>query len=209
MMPIEFAIAWFVSTAGVIMATVLAILFFAYRARVPGLVAQARSARYVASYDDALQWLGVGFRERERLTDELRANVAAAAGDAPIREVLERMGSAKDLARGVAARRRGPTWIVGLAAATVAFAAQVVAAILMQAVFLSTVQATTAPNETVIVHGPLNLIFEGTLDGKGVVQSMAMTTSVWLLVIPLAAFVWWSRPWRPLTARAARVSESL
>lgn len=204
MTSIWFVIGWLVSTAAVTVVTVFAILFFAYRARVPGFAAQARSARFVASYDDALQWLGVRYRERQRLTNELRANIAAAAADAPVREVLDRMGSAKELARGVAARRRGPTWIMGAAAAMIAFVAQVAVTLLMQATFLSTVQELAGPYESVTVRVPLGLLFEGTLGDDGGVLSMAVTTSLWLVAIPLVAFILWSRPWRLFTAGAAR-----
>ena len=197
------AIVWLVSTAAVVASVILVILFFAFRARIPGLVDQARSARYVATYDDALEWLGVRYRERERLTGELRANIAAAVADAPVCVVLERMGPARDLARGVAARRRGPTWIKGAAAAMVAFVAQVSATLLMQATFLSTIQKVAGPGESVSVSVPVGLLFEGTLGADGGVQAMAVTTAGWLVAIPLVAFVLWSRPWRLFTRRAA------
>lgn len=197
-------IVWLVLMAAITIGVALAIVFFAYRAPVKGLVAQARTGRYVFAYDDALQWLGLGYRERGRLTDELRSNIAAAAADAPVAEVLERMGPAKDLARGVAARRRGPTWIMGAAAALAAVTFQVVATILMQLTFLSTVKKLASPGETVSVRAPLGLVFEGTLGDEGWVQAASSTSSAASLILPVVAFLLCSRPWRMLTAKAAR-----
>jgi len=204
MISLWIVIAWLLGSVVIIALVTLAILFSSYRARVPGFVSQVRSARYVVAYDDALQWLGVRYRERERLTGELRANIAAAAADAPVTEVLERMGSAKDLARGVAARRRGPTWMAGTAAALAAVVAQVAATILMQLTFLATVEKVADPYETVSVRAPLGLVFEGTLGDGGWVQAASSTSSPASLILPAVAFILFSRPWRLVTRRAAR-----
>jgi cbb3-type cytochrome oxidase subunit 3 len=76
---IDSALAVFAGTAVIIALATLAVLFFAYRARVRGFIAQARSARYVVTYEDALQWLGVRYRERDRLVGVAAAMGAVAA----------------------------------------------------------------------------------------------------------------------------------
>ncbi|NTV39489.1 MAG: hypothetical protein HGA51_05970 [Demequinaceae bacterium] len=206
MISIWIGIGWLVGTALVIALAVLAIQFLAYRARVPGVGSQARSARYVVAYDDALQWLGVRYRERERLTGELRANLAAAAADSPMRDVLERMGSPKELARGVAARRRGPTWIVGAAAAMATVAAQIAATMLMQLTFLETVETVSGPGETVSIRVLMGAVFEATLGADGTAQTFSTTTSAAGLILPVLAFLLFSRPWRLLIAGRAHLS---
>ena len=201
-------IAWLVGTVVVTALVALAVLFYAYRARVPGLAAQARSARYVIAYDDALQWLGVGYRERGRLTRDLRVNIADAAADAAVVEVLARMGPAKELARGVAARRRGPAWVIGGLAALVAIVAQVAATILMQMSFLAAVEEVAAPYQTVSSRVLAGLTFEATMGDAGAVEMFSSSASFGWLLVPLLAFLVWSRAWRVLTTkRARRVAE--
>lgn len=204
MISVWIAVAWLLGSVVIIALATLAILFLAYRARVPGFVSQVRSARYVVTYEDALQWLGVRYRERDRLVGELRANIAAATADAPMREVLDRMGPAKELARGVAARRRGPTWFTGTVAAFVAVAVHMAATMLMQLTFLATVEEVASPGQSVSVHVPVGLLFEGTLGGSGTVQAFSLTASAAGVVFPVVAFILFSRPWRLFTARAAR-----
>jgi hypothetical protein len=194
-------LAWLLGTLVITVAVVFAILFLGYRARVAGPVAQARTARYVFAYDDALQWLGVGYRERGRLTGELRANIAAAAADAPVTEVLARMGPAKELARAVAARRRGPTWVVGATAALATVVAQVVVTILMQLAFIAAVKDAADPGEAVEGSVLGGLSFEATMGADGHLEMFAATTSGWWLLLPVVSWMLWSRPWRLLTAR--------
>jgi len=202
-------LAWLAGLILVAVAATLTILLLAYRARVGGLAEQARTARYVFAYDDALQWLGVGYRERGRLTGELRSNISAAAADAPVREVLERMGPAKELARAVAARRRGPTWVVGAVAALVVIVAQILATILMQLSFISAVTSIAAPYQTVTGNVPLWQTFEATMGDSGRVDMFSSTTHVGTLIIPALGFIIWSRPWRLITHRAARRAEEI
>ena len=192
-------IAWLVGTLVVTVAATLTILFYAYRARVAGLAEQVRTARYVFAYDDALRWLGVGSRERGRLTGEIRANIAAAASDAPVREVLERMGPAKELARAVAARRRGPTWVAGAIGAFAVVVAQILATILMQLSFIAAVESVATPYQTVKGGVPLWQTFEATMGDAGHVDMFTSTSSAAGLILPLVAFLVWSRPWRVLS----------
>jgi hypothetical protein len=209
MISVWIVIAWLLGSAVMFALATLAVLFFAYRARVRGFVSQARSARYVVTYEDALQWLGVRYRERGRLTRELRANIADAAADASVPEVLTRMGSAKELARGVAARRRGPTWLIGGIAAVIMIAVQELVTILMNVSFISAVKAGSVPNHMVTGTVLPGLTFGARLGDSGVVDSLSAHVSSWWLILSVLAFVLWSRPWRLLTARTARhASES-
>jgi len=197
-------LAWLAGSILVAVAVTLTILLLTYRARVGGLAEQARTARYVFAYDDALQWLGVGYRERGRLTGEIRSNISAAAADAPVLDVLERMGPAKELARAVAARRRGPTWVVGAVAALVVIVAQILVTILMQLSFISAVKSIAAPYQTVTANVPLWQTFEATMGDAGRVAMFSTTSHAGGLILPALTFIIWSRPWRLITHRAAR-----
>lgn len=208
MTSIWIAIASLLGSVVMIALATLAVLFFAYRARVPGFVSQARSARFVVAYEDALEWLGVGYRERGRLTRELRANIADAAADAPVPEVLTRMGSAKELARGVAARRRGPTWLIGGVAAVAMIAVQVLVTILMNVSFISAVEAGSVPNHMVKGTVLPGLTFGARLGDSGVVDSLSANFSSWWLILPVLAFILGSRAWRALTNKAARRADT-
>ena len=79
----------------------VATVFFAYRAPVKGLAAQARTAHYVFRYDIALDLLGIRRFTRRSRTAELRRSIADAAADGGVRAALSRLGDPKGIgARG-------------------------------------------------------------------------------------------------------------
>ncbi len=106
--------AGFVGVVLMVAALAIAIATFAtYRAVVPRVLDQARTALFVARYDAALEWMGIRARRRKILVDELRANIADASADGPVREVLGRIGDPRNLARELEPQPRGPQWARG------------------------------------------------------------------------------------------------
>lgn len=199
-------LVWLVGILAVTVAVGLAIVFFFYRARVGTLRDQIRTARYVFDYDNALEWAGVGRRERQALLDEVRVNIADAAADGGVNEALERLGPARELARSVAIGRKLPKWPRG-------FAWGIAAAVLVQVAVLvatdgffvaaeaSGADALSAPSG--VLPG---VTFDYAPDGFGVEFGAA---SWWMWALPLVVFVVGSRSWRQVgTKRARRASES-
>lgn len=178
------------------------------RARVDGVGAQVRSALYVFAYDDALQWIGVSGKERKRLYGELRANIAAAAADAPMREVLRRMGPPRELARAVAAGPLRPRWVLGMIAGMVAALIYAWAVLVGLDLVASTVEAAATPGSAVDVSSAIlpGLQFEATTkahDGATALDSIAVTMGPGIVVLPLLIGLVAARPWRMRTRRGA------
>ncbi len=193
-------VVWLLGALAVTVLTGLAIVFFTYRARVRTLRDQIRTARYVFDYDNALEWLGVGSRERRALLNEVRANIADSAADGGVDMALERIGPARELARSVAVGRRLPKWPLGLAwgiAATVVIQVTVLAA--TDAFFLAA-EATGADTLSAASGLLPGVTFDYAPDAFGVEFGSA---AWWIWALPLAAFVIASRSWRVLSRRRA------
>lgn len=182
------------------------------RARVDGVRAQVRSAMYVFAYDDALQWIGVSGKERMRLYGELRANIAAAAADAPVTEVLRRMGPPREMARAVAAGPSRPRWVLGMIAGAVAALIYAWAVIVGLDLVARTIEAAAAPGSTVDVSSVIlpGLHYEATTkakDGATALDAIAVTMGPGIVVFPILVGLVAARPWRAISrSRAARTS---
>lgn len=194
-------LVWLVGALAVTVAVGLAIVFFLYRARVGTLSDQIRSARYVFDYDNALEWVGVGLKERQALLVDLRRNIADAAADGGVSAALDRIGPARELARSVAIGRKLPKWPLGLAWG-------IAAAGLIQSLVLVATDAFFVAAEASgadALSAPSGLLAGVTFyyapDGFGAEFGPA---SWWMSALPLVAFVIGSRAWRALTNKAAR-----
>lgn len=182
------------------------ILFMVYRVRVPGPQNQIRAAWYVLSYDDALQWLGVAGKRRKGLLSELRSNIADAAKDAPMRVVLERLGHPRGLARDIAASRRGPSWALGATVAVSLWVAFDLASFVGLDVLSTGIEQLAPADATVAVTSPLlpGVSYDLTTDGAGRVDTISVASNGASFIVPAAAFLLFSRPWRALKRRSTR-----
>lgn len=190
-----------IGAVGGMTAAAFAIFFFAFRAPGGSLADQVRSARYVADYESALEWLGVGWRERSAHVKELRVNLTEAARDGGMRAAIRRLGAAKDLARDVASSHVRPTWAIGVGLMTITW-------LLLQLILVATVDAFSAgavgvgePGATASGMGILGTSFEVTLGADGLQQSLRATSGWPFVAIPIAVFLVSSRFWRVRTRR--------
>jgi len=179
---------------------------FRFRAPVATWRDQVRTARYVMSYDNALEWRGVKRSERRSLTDELRRNIADAAAPDGVRGALQRLGHPRDLANAVAARDRGPTWALGSAVAIGLWFVLQLGALFGLDVLSTGVEQVAAPNASVIVTTPMlpGTTFEVTTNGVGALDRISVEMNRDNLIVPLVGGLIFSNPWRLVTRRTAR-----
>ncbi len=206
-----FSAAWVVLLVGIAvvllaLASAAVVVMLRLRAPVEGLGDQARSALYVFRYDNALDWLGVGTAERRSRTDELRRGIADAAADGGVQVALTRLGEPKDLARDVAARRRGPMWSAGGIAAVVVGLAFQLGTFVGLDVLATGVERLAVRDASVTSASPLlpGVAYHVTTDHAGALDVIGVETNPLAWLIPVLVFIVVSRPWRLLTARAAR-----
>lgn len=176
------------------------------RAPVAGLRDQALTALYVFRYDNALDWLGVRTAERRSRTDELRSAIADASADGGVRAALARLGDPKDLARDVAARRRGPLWTTGGIAAVVFGLVYQLGAFVGLDVLATGVENLAVSDASVTSATPLlpGVAYHVTTDHAGALDVIGVETNMLAFLIPVLVFFVVSRSWRALTARRAR-----
>lgn len=173
-----------------------ATLFFLFRAPVTGLGNQIRTARYLFAYDNALEWLGTGRKRRAALVAELSANIVAAAADAPVTDVLARLGHPKDLAREYGAGPSRPTWLAGFVALVLVWAAVQYAAFASFDVLADTIRGTADAHvsaQTALLPGN---DFSVATDGQGDIRQVTLQFGLLSWLAPLLAFAVFSRPWR-------------
>lgn len=189
---------WLVAALFVTVTVGLVAGFLALRVPVGTLREQIRTARYAFDYDNALEWAGVGSKERRALLGDLRRNIADAAEDGGVSAAIERIGPARELARSVAIGRKLPRWPAGVVAA-------LTAGVLIQLTILIAFDAFTAAAEAsaaghVEASSSLmpGIVFDYASDSIGVEFGVA---SWWVWALPLVAFVIWSRLWRVLSLR--------
>lgn len=206
---INSAVAVFAGSTGMVL-LVLALGWIGavvrFRAPVASWRDQARTAKYVMSYDNALEWRGVKLSERRSLTDELRRNIADAAASDGVRSALQRLGHPRDLANAIAARDRGPTWALGGAVAIGLWFALQLGALFGLDVLSTGVQQMAPHNSSAVVTTPMlpGTTFEGTTDGAGALDTLSVETNRVNLIVPAVGLLIFSSPWRLVTARRAR-----
>ena len=198
-------LAIILASLAILVVMTLTILFFMFRLAVPGFMAQARTARYAFAYDDALQWLGVSGRKRKELLAELGSNIADAAADASVSEVLARLGEPKDLARAVAATKRGPSWGLGAGVAlTLWFLFQLGSYVGLDVLATGVEDLGVADAS---VHATTYLLpgveFDMTTGGKGDLDTISVAMGPLFWVAPMLAFALFSKPWRLIRKRRA------
>jgi len=206
---ISSASALLAGSTGMVILTVLlgqVLVLIRFRAPVPAWRDQVRTAKYVMSYDNALEWRGVKLSERRSLTDELRRNIADAAASDSVGSALERLGHPRDLANAIAARDRGPTWALGGAVAIGLWFALQLGALFGLDVLSTGVQQMAPHNASAVVTTPMlpGTTFEVTTDGAGALDRISVETNRDNLIVPALGLLVFSSPWRLLTVRRAR-----
>ncbi|MBN2177378.1 MAG: hypothetical protein JW722_06935 [Demequinaceae bacterium] len=162
-----------------------------------------RSFLYLLRFSNGLMFRGIGDKERRSRTLELRANLADAAASEGMAKAIQRLGSPRRLAASVMEGRIRPTWVNGIIAGGVAsFLAVLFHGILADA-WVTAAEVSGA--ET--VNGTIGLLPGATFTyERGGDYTL---TSVWLLIIPVVAFLLWARPWRLVLRDEARVSSGV
>lgn len=206
---INSASALLAGSTGMVILTVLlgqVLVLIRFRAPVPAWRDQVRTAKYVMSYDNALEWRGVKLSERRSLTDELRRNIADAAATDGVSGALERLGHPRDLANAIAARDRGPTWALGGAVAIGLWFALQLGALFGLDVLSTGVQQMAPHNASAVVTTPIlpGTTFEVTTDAAGALDRISVETNRDNLIVPALGLLVFSSPWRLLTVRRAR-----
>lgn len=206
---INSALAVFAGSTGMVL-LVLALSWIGavirFRAPVASWRDQARTAKYVMSYDNALEWRGVKLSERRSLTDELRRNIADAAAAEGVRRALVQVGHPRDLANAVAARDRGPTWALGSAVAIGIWFALQLGALVGLDVLSTGVEQLAQPDAAVTVTTPMlpGTTLEVTTDAAGALDRMSVETNRNNWIVPILGLLIFSSPWRLLTVRRTR-----
>lgn len=168
--------------------------------RIPslGLRDNVRAMLYLTQYDGALEYHGLGSRERRASVYELKGNLAESAVDGGVTAAIERLGPPRTLAAEVAGSRMSPSWMRGgvwvAAAIMIGLFALVMSASAFSAALASDTSATWSP-------------FLWTLTGSSVENGgstfeldVPLTTPL-LLLIP---FLVGARAWRLWTGRSAQ-----
>lgn len=206
---IHSALAMFAGSTGMVL-LVLALGWIGavirFRAPVASWRDQARTAKYVMSYDNALEWRGVKLSERRSLTDELRRNIADAAASDGVRGALERLGHPRDLANAIASRDRGPTWALGSAVAIGLWFALQLGALFGLDVLSTGVEQVAPHDASAVVTTPMlpGTTFEVTTDGAGALDRISVEMNRDNLIVPALGLLVFSSPWRLFTRRTAR-----
>ncbi|MCJ7827032.1 MAG: hypothetical protein MUP36_02180 [Demequinaceae bacterium] len=180
--------------------TVLVVRYF--RLRIPGfgLGDRFRSFMYLARFSNGLLFRGIGDKERRSRTLELRANLAEAAAAEGMARAIQRLGSPRRLAASVVEGRTRPTWVNGIIAGLVAS----FLAVLFHGILIDTWVTAAEVSGAETVNGTIGLLPGATFTYE---QGGDYTiTSIWLLIIPVVAFLLWARPWRLFLRDGARAS---
>jgi len=174
------------------------------------LIDRSRIERAVFTYDSWLEAHGVRTKRRRDLRRELRANLFDATDEQGARQAVEALGSLRSMASEAGgADGTHPRWSAGAVAAVMAFG--LVSALgLLAGVWWADGARAVGPNQA--VSGSLSL-FPGSMVGYESLADEGFSFEVSLgpapFVVAALAFVLMSRPWRLLTKRAERPSESL
>lgn len=166
--------------------------YFLLRIPAPSLADRRRSFVYLVRFSNGLLFRGIGDRERRSRVKELRANLAEAAAADGMAEAIDRLGSPRRLAASVVEGRMRPTWVNGI----VAFGLAIEVAVLLHGIVLDAwVSAAEAGGADTAV-GTVSLLPGAHLSYER--DGAFWITSPWLIILPLVAFLVWSRPWRLL-----------
>jgi hypothetical protein len=170
--------------------TILTVRYFRLRIRGPRRGDARRSFRYLVRFSNGLLFRGIGDRERRSRTLELRANLADAAASEGMAKAIKRLGRPRILAASVVEGRLRPTWVWGTFTGVIAGFVTV----FLHAILLNTWVAAAEASGAETAEGTVEM-----LPGARFVYEQGgdyRITSIWLIVIPVVAFLVWSRPWR-------------
>jgi hypothetical protein len=161
-----------------------------------GLGDRLRSYVYLERFGTALDLRGFGDRRRRAAVAELRANLEDASRASGMVVAISALGSARKLAASVSEGRPRPTWSMGLVAWAIGFVVSLTLHLFALGVWVSGVEAGGADSAS--GTSPVFPWVRFSYDRKG----EFMVGSPWMLIIPVVAFLLWSRPWRLRGGRA-------
>lgn len=160
-----------------------------------------RTAFFLTRYDAALEYHGIGARERRGHVDELRANLTESAREVGMRKSLDRVGPPRLLAAQVAAGLSAPSWLRGGIWAVATGLVGVMALLLSSDAFFTGFQEVAAPGQSAS-WSALGWTVQATADaGTGATSlemSISLLTPVLLILTP---FLLGARAWRLWTSR--------
>lgn len=149
-----------------------------------------RSYVYLERFGIALDLRGFGDRRRRAAVAELRANLDDAAHASGMSVAISALGRARNLAASVSEGRPRPTWSVGLIGGVIGVAVSLAVHLFALGIWVSGVEAGGAGSAS--GTSPVFPWARFSYDREGAF----MVESPWLLIVPVVAFLLWSRPWR-------------
>ncbi len=161
-----------------------------------GLGDRLRSYLYLERFGTALDLRGFGDRGRRAAVAELRSNLKEASRASGMTVAIGALGPARRLAASVSEGRVRPTWSVGLIAGAIGVGVSFALHLFALGVWVSGVEASGADSAS--GTSPVFPWARFSYDREG----DFMVGSPWLLIIPVVAFLLWSRPWRLRRGRA-------
>jgi len=188
--------------AGLVLAALAVAVVRVSRLSMPGqsLGSRLRAYAYLERFGAALDFLGSGDRERRARVRELKANLADSAGASGMSAALRSLGSPRALAASLMEGRVRPTWARGLVAFALALPVTVFAHVVLLDVWVSAAEAAGAGSAV----GSSAMVPWATFSYKR--GGDFGISSVWLLLLPVIAFLVWSRPWRVLAGSGSSPS---
>ncbi len=160
-----------------------------------------RGTFYLTRYDAALEYYGVGSRERRARVNELRANLTESVAEVGLTTSLDRLGAPRALAAEVSERPFTPSWLRGVLWSGTAGLLGICALLLSTDAFVAGFESVAARGQSASWSTPLWTL-QATAAGAGTsadfTLSLSLVSALLLLLIP---FLLGARVWRLWTAR--------
>jgi hypothetical protein len=175
--------------------------------RVPGFgfTDNLRAMAYLTRYDAALEYHGLGSRERRGRVNELRADLAESAAVHGLAPAFERLGPPRVLAAAVAGDRMVPSWIRGALWTAVAGLLALGVLLISSSAFLA--GAESAP-QGAPRPGPTPLLTMTASTDQDSSDVFTLDLSVFAVAFLLVPFAIGARAWRLVTGRRTPTLES-
>ena len=179
---------------GLVLAALAVAVVHVSRLSMPGQSwrSRLRAYAYLQRFGGALDLLGSGDRERRARVRELRGNLADSAGASGMTAALRALGSPRALAASLMEGRVRPTWTRGFIAFAIGLPVTVFVHVILLDVWVSAAEAAGASS----ADGTSAMVPWATFSYER--GGAFAINSVWLLLLPAIAFLFWSRPWRLL-----------
>lgn len=165
-----------------------------------GLFGGLRTAFYLTRYDAALEYYGIGARERRALVNELRANVHESSAEVGLPTSLGRLVTPRTLAAEVSEGRYAPSWLRGVVWMGVAGLLGVATIIVGADAFVTGFEAAADAGQSAS-WSILGWTIEATSEGPATSASYELSGSLGSIALLLIPFLLGARVWRRWTVR--------